>query len=323
MKNDRENVSETMEQLEVKECEIIEQESNNKEKGNKQEVIEISDDHDINKEEEENEITKIVSAELDTTVNCETNNSIIEKDDTIDSNNEVTVKKEKQDDVLNSEEVKENENLKVDDIKDEVKIEPKKEVNEDKEEQCKEEKDEIKKENEIDGLKKESVESIGSTEELDEEEPTLSKLSGGRAMKTYSKRQNVAVDSESENDTGGETADYRAWKKSIMLVYNRLATHKYASIFLRPITEDQAPGYHSIIFRPMDLWTIKKNIDNGTIRSTTHFQRDVMLMFQNAIMFNKHNTHVHKMTLEMQEECLQHMQVNFYFKISFSYTTFL
>ncbi|KAK2575306.1 hypothetical protein KPH14_008155 [Odynerus spinipes] len=156
----------------------------------------------------------------------------------------------------------------------------------------------------------ESVANTGEeTAELDEEESSLSKLSGGRAMKTYSKKQTVAVDSEPENETTGEGADYRAWKKAVMLVYNRLATHKYASVFLRPITEDQAPGYHSVIFRPMDLSTIKKNIDNGTIRSTTHFQRDVMLMFQNAIMYNKHDTFIYKMAVSMQEECLQHMQI--------------
>lgn len=156
---------------------------------------------------------------------------------------------------------------------------------------------------------KKEIESTEEHAELDEEEPSLSKLSGGRAMKTYSKKQNITVDSEPENESTGEGADYRAWKKAVMLVYNRLATHKYASVFLRPITEDQAPGYHSVIFRPMDLSTIKKNIDNGTIRSTMHFQRDVMLMFQNAIMYNKHDTFIYKMAVSMQEECLQHMQV--------------
>ncbi|XP_012288386.1 bromodomain-containing protein 8 [Orussus abietinus] len=174
---------------------------------------------------------------------------------------------------------------------------------------------EISKEfSEIDPIvKREPAESIGSTGddigELDEEESGLSKLTGGRAMKTYSKKQNVSIDSEPENEGSGEGADYRAWKKAVMLVYNRLATHKYASVFLRPITEDQAPGYHSVVFRPMDLLTIKKNIDNGTIRSTSHFQRDVMLMFQNAIMYNKHDTFVYKMAISMQEECLQHMQI--------------
>lgn len=180
--------------------------------------------------------------------------------------------------------------------------------------EVKEEKDEkvdVKKNAEGEqSIKKEIESTIGEEPgELDEEESSLSKLNSGRAMKTYSKKQNVAVDSEPENEGTGEGADYRAWKKAVMLVYNRLATHKYASVFLKPITEDQAPGYHWVIFRPMDLSTIKKNIDNGTIRSTMHFQRDVMLMFQNAIMYNKHDTFIYKMAVSMQEECLQHMQV--------------
>ncbi|KMQ92483.1 bromodomain-containing protein 8 [Lasius niger] len=175
--------------------------------------------------------------------------------------------------------------------------------------EIKQEKEDVKKNVEGEPSVKKEMESTEEPVELDEEESSLSKLSGGRAMKTYSKKQNVAVDSEPENEGTGEGADYRAWKKAVMLVYNRLATHKYASVFLRPITEDQAPGYHSVIFRPMDLSTIKKNIDNGTIRSTMHFQRDVMLMFQNAIMYNKHDTFIYKMAVSMQEECLQHMQI--------------
>ncbi|KAG5307502.1 BRD8 protein, partial [Acromyrmex insinuator] len=171
----------------------------------------------------------------------------------------------------------------------------------------KEEKDDVTKTTEGEQSIKKEVEStiVEESGELDEEESSLSKLSSNRAMKTYSKKQNIAVDSEPENESTGEGADYRAWKKAVMLVYNRLATHKYASVFLRPITEDQAPGYHSVIFRPMDLSTIKKNIDNGTIRSTMHFQRDVMLMFQNAIMYNKHDTFIFKMAVSMQEDIME------------------
>jgi bromodomain-containing protein 8 len=258
---------------------------------------------------ENKNINQVVNEEVDIVIDYDITEKVLQENIFIDFNNEKVLRKERLEDTTKNEKLKENE------VKEKIKNELKREINEVNEEDYNQIKGQIKKEIENDSLKKESIESIGNVEELDEEEPTLSKLSVGRAMKTYSKKQNATVDSEPENETGGETADYRAWKKSIMLVYNRLATHKYASIFLRPITEDQAPGYHSIIFRPMDLWTIKKNIDNGTIRSTTHFQRDVMLMFQNAIMFNKFNTLVHKMTLEMQEECLQHMQVNFLFTI--------
>jgi len=105
-----------------------------------------------------------------------------------------------------------------------------------------------------------------------------------------------------------EDREFRAWKKSIMLLYGRLATHKYASLFLRPITDDQAPGYSSIVHRPIDLLTVKKNIELGVTRTTAEFQRDVMLMFVNSIMYNKSSHFVHKMAQQMQQEGLQHVQ---------------
>lgn len=103
--------------------------------------------------------------------------------------------------------------------------------------------------------------------------------------------------------------EYKIWKKSVMLVYSRLATHKYASLFLKPITNDQAPGYHSIVYRPMDLQTIRKNVESGVIRTTAEFQRDVLLMFNNAIMYNKTNDHIYNMAKQMQQECLQQIQI--------------
>lgn len=103
--------------------------------------------------------------------------------------------------------------------------------------------------------------------------------------------------------------DYRNWKKSVMLIYGRLATHKYASLFLKPITDDQAPGYHSIIYRPMDLQTIRKNIESGAVRTTIEFQRDVLLMFNNAVMYNKTDGHVYNMARQMQMEGIQQIQL--------------
>lgn len=94
-----------------------------------------------------------------------------------------------------------------------------------------------------------------------------------------------------------------------MLVYNRFTTHKYASLFLKPITDEQAPGYHSVIYRPMDLQTIRKNIENGAIRTNAEFQRDVLLMFTNAIMYNKSTDHVYNMARQMQQECIQQIQL--------------
>ncbi|XP_075732249.1 uncharacterized protein LOC119176601 isoform X3 [Rhipicephalus microplus] len=103
--------------------------------------------------------------------------------------------------------------------------------------------------------------------------------------------------------------DYKVWKKSIMLVWRAAANHKFANVFLRPVTEEMAPGYLSIVHRPMDLLTIKKNIKNGSIRTTFEFQRDMMLMFQNAIMYNNSDHYVFDKAIEMREEVMRHIQV--------------
>ncbi|XP_077992538.1 bromodomain-containing protein 8-like [Glandiceps talaboti] len=101
----------------------------------------------------------------------------------------------------------------------------------------------------------------------------------------------------------------KAWKKSIMMVWRSAASHKYANVFLHPVTDDLAPGYHSIVNRPMDLSTIKKNLETGQLRTTSEFQRDIMLMFQNAVMYNNSDHDVYKMAIEMQRDVMEHIQV--------------
>ncbi|XP_070541160.1 bromodomain-containing protein 8-like isoform X19 [Ptychodera flava] len=101
----------------------------------------------------------------------------------------------------------------------------------------------------------------------------------------------------------------KAWKKSIMMVWRAAASHKYANVFLHPVTDDLAPGYHSIVYRPMDLSTIKKNLESGQLRTTSEFQRNIMLMFQNAIMYNSSDHDVYHMAIEMQRDVMEHIQV--------------
>uniref|UniRef100_A0A6Q2WY70 Bromodomain-containing protein 8 n=1 Tax=Esox lucius TaxID=8010 RepID=A0A6Q2WY70_ESOLU len=100
----------------------------------------------------------------------------------------------------------------------------------------------------------------------------------------------------------------KIWKKAIMLVWRAAANHRYANVFLQPVTDDIAPGYHGIVHRPMDLSTIKKNIETGLIRTTAEFQRDIMLMFQNAVMYNSSDHDVFHMALEMQRDVLEQIQ---------------
>lgn len=114
--------------------------------------------------------------------------------------------------------------------------------------------------------------------------------------------------STAPSDDQESIREYKVWKKAIMLVWRAAANHKFANVFLHPVTNDVAPGYHGIVYRPMDLSVIKKNIENGVIRSTIEFQRDMMLMFQNAIMYNNSDHDVYHMALEMQKEVMEQIQ---------------
>ncbi|KAF8766640.1 Bromodomain-containing protein 8 [Argiope bruennichi] len=117
-----------------------------------------------------------------------------------------------------------------------------------------------------------------------------------------------------------ETPQQKKWKRAIGIVLRQISCHKNASVFLQKVTNDVAPGYLSALFfpmgmphslsmkflkLPMDLSLIKKNIDNGVITTTEEFHRDIMLMFQNAIMYNNSDHDVHQMAVEMQRDVVE------------------
>lgn len=119
------------------------------------------------------------------------------------------------------------------------------------------------------------------------ESPYVEEDSGEPAAKSkrrYSSTPNI--DSLPNSPASSDDREYRGWKKSIMIVYNRLLIHKCASLFTKPISEDHAPNYRSIVLQPMDLQTLKRNIDSGSIRTTMEFRRYVMLLCYNAIFYN-------------------------------------
>ncbi len=60
----------------------------------------------------------------------------------------------------------------------------------------------------------------------------------------------------------------------------------------------------------MDLSTTKKNIEGGAIRTTSEFQRDFMLLFTNAIMYNNSRHDVYQMAEQMYDDVLSHIEVS-------------
>ena len=103
-------------------------------------------------------------------------------------------------------------------------------------------------------------------------------------------------------------------------------TGRYANLFLHPVRDDDAPGYRDVIHRPMDLSSIKRNIETGVspkmtvcvcvcqvpfitlcIQVTitdTEFQRDMLLMFQNAFMYNSSDHDVLVFYIRIYIQCI-------------------
>lgn len=92
--------------------------------------------------------------------------------------------------------------------------------------------------------------------------------------------------------------------KKLQVVSNALiasiSSHKYASTFLQPVNESSAPEYYSLIKQPRDLKTIKQMVKDGRLQSGEELEREILLMFANAIMYNRTGRDIYKWAKEMQ-----------------------
>lgn len=133
-----------------------------------------------------------------------------------------------------------------------------------------------------------SISSRLRTKDRDRSESPFIEEDMGEPSAKYRRRYstNPLIDSLPNSPASSDDREYRSWKKSILLVYNGLAAHRCASMFSKPITEEQAPNYKTYILNPMDLHTLKRNIDSGIMRTTIEFKRYVMLMCYNSIFYN-------------------------------------
>ncbi|XP_039766504.1 bromodomain-containing protein 8-like [Ornithorhynchus anatinus] len=108
---------------------------------------------------------------------------------------------------------------------------------------------------------------------------------------------------------GDPDQDHLLLKKTLLPVWKMIASHRFSSPFLKPVSDRQAPGYKDVVKRPMDLTSLKRSLSKGRIGSAAQFQRDLMLMFLNAVMYNAADHHVYRMAVDMQREVLEQIQV--------------
>ncbi|KZT74388.1 Bromodomain-containing protein [Daedalea quercina L-15889] len=99
----------------------------------------------------------------------------------------------------------------------------------------------------------------------------------------------------------------KRFQNMIGMLHSQISQHRYGNIFHNPIRKAEAPDYHDIVKRPMDLKTIKSRIKDGLISNSLEFQRDVYLMFANAMMYNRPGSDVYHMAEEMMQESEVHI----------------
>ncbi|XP_029402596.1 bromodomain-containing protein 8-like, partial [Mus pahari] len=154
------------------------------------------------------------------------------------------------------------------------------------------------------------VESEEPREETEQDTPQdlLSEGETQQDSKEDDQSEGSASDGEGTPPVGEGRDGIRVQEAPLVnILYN--SSQLFSSPFLKPVSEKQAPGYKDVVKRPMDLTTLKRNLSKGHIHTMAEFQRDLMLMFQNAVMYNDSDHHIYHMAVEMQREVLEQIQV--------------
>ncbi|KAG6860375.1 hypothetical protein C0995_011982 [Termitomyces sp. Mi166 len=106
---------------------------------------------------------------------------------------------------------------------------------------------------------------------------------------------------------GIRSEGHKRFQAVIGMLHSQISQHRNGNIFHNPIKNSEAPDYHEIVKRPMDLKTIKMRVKDGSIGNSLEYQRDIMLMFANAMMYNRPGSDVHTMAEDMMVESEGHI----------------
>lgn len=93
---------------------------------------------------------------------------------------------------------------------------------------------------------------------------------GGRPKRKRAPSEALEVDTQPEisridpSQLGQYVLSARNFPRTGAPIMNDVTMHKHASIFTKPLTERDAPGYRDLIYRPQDLKSIKSLIHQGS-----------------------------------------------------------
>ena len=92
------------------------------------------------------------------------------------------------------------------------------------------------------------------------------------------------------------------WEEAAMRVLRKLIRRKNAWPFLDPVDPValQLPDYFDVIKHPMDLMTVKSKLTGGQYASIAAWRDEVLLVFDNAMLYNPPGNAVHEMAAELK-----------------------
>ena len=94
-------------------------------------------------------------------------------------------------------------------------------------------------------------------------------------------------------------------RKYILGITEKLIKNPLCVAFLYPISreEEWSADYFAIIKKPMDLSTIKSNIENESYETIEEWKADVMQVWENSKTFNLKGTPLHVVADYLAKKC--------------------
>ncbi|KAF5200792.1 Bromodomain-containing protein [Thalictrum thalictroides] len=105
-------------------------------------------------------------------------------------------------------------------------------------------------------------------------------------------RKNTKHESHSNNGklSAEPLASQIPEKRLLKLVIDILQKKDSHEIFAEPVDPTEVEGYYEVIKEPMDFFTMKEKVQQGTYTSLEQFEHDIFVIFDNAMLFNAENT---------------------------------
>lgn len=96
-------------------------------------------------------------------------------------------------------------------------------------------------------------------------------------------------------------------------ILNDLLERQEADIFKEPVNYELLglTDYPKIIKKPMDLGTVKSNLENGFYKSSRSCLDDIQLIWDNCMLYNMEGSDIHKIAKTLEEETSILVQENF------------